>query len=88
MPPKLTPEQKLAIGERIATLREIQEMTQDALARKVNVTQPAVSQWETGILLPRRMTQFDVADALGTTRSRLFREVAEAECRATGQVPA
>lgn len=84
MPPKLTPQERIIIGQRIAMLREMLEMTQDALAHKVNVTQPAVSQWETGALVPRRMTQFDVADALGTTRSRLFRELAEAENRAAG----
>lgn len=75
----LTPAERKAIGIRIATLREMLGMTQSALAAKVYVTQPAISQWESGAVVPRRAMQFDLADVLRTTRSRLFREVAEAE---------
>lgn len=63
------------IGRRIRTLRELHDMTQGALAQRVHVTQPAVSQWENGQTLPALPVQFTVADALRTTRSRLFREL-------------
>ena len=82
--PTLTPAERKAIGRRIATLREMLQLTQGALAAAVYVTQPAVSQWEAGATLPSRQKQFDLADALHTTRSRLFLELAEAECAATG----
>jgi transcriptional regulator with XRE-family HTH domain len=84
VPLNLSSEDRLSIGQRITTLREMYDLTQGALAAKVNVSQPAVSQWEAGTILPRRETQFILADALHTTRSRLFRELAEAECAATG----
>lgn len=64
-----------AIGQRIRTLRELLDLTQGALAEKVHVTQPAVSQWENGQTLPALPVQFAVADSLRTTRSRLFREL-------------
>lgn len=84
MPVVLTERERQAIGQRIATLRDIAGLTQWALGRQVGVTQPAVSQWETGATLPDRALQFILADALATTRSRLFREVAEAECAQVG----
>lgn len=63
------------IGRRIRTARELLGMTQGALAAQVYVTQPAVSQWENGHTLPALPVQFALADALRTTRSRLFREL-------------
>lgn len=68
-------ETRQAIGQRIRTLREAFDLTQGALAARVHVTQPAVSQWENGQTLPAMPVQFAVADALRTTRSRLFREL-------------
>lgn len=84
MPVPLSPEDRRSIGRRILTLREMLGLTQAALAAKVYVTQPAVSQWESGTTLPSRETQFRLADTLRTSRSLLFRELAEAECAATG----
>ena len=71
-----------AIGQRIRTLRELLDMTQGALASKVHVTQPAVSQWENGQTLPTLPVQFAIADHLRTTRSRLFRELEATEAGA------
>lgn len=80
----LTPEDRRAIGRRISTLREMLGLTQAAMAKKVYVTQPAVSQWESGATLPSRATQFLLSDELRTSRSLLFRELVEAECKVTG----
>lgn len=88
MPVPLTPEDRQSIGRRILTLREMLGLTQATLAARVYVSQPAVSQWESGATLPTRETQFRLADTLRTSRSLLFRELAEAECAATGQVSA
>ena len=63
------------IGRRIRAGRELLGLTQAALARLCYVTQPAVSQWERGETLPDLSRQFLLADALHTTRSRLFREL-------------
>lgn len=68
-----------AVGRRIALARDLLDLTQGALAAKVHVTQPAVSQWERGVTLPSLHMQHSVADALRTSRSRLFREVVQSE---------
>lgn len=70
-----------AVGRRIAFARDLMGLTQGALAAKVYVTQPAVSQWEQGKTLPALPMQHALADVLRTTRSRLFREVVEHEER-------
>lgn len=70
-----------AVGQRIATARELLGLTQWALARRVYVTQPAVSQWERGKKLPSLAMQHAIADTLRTTRTRLFKELVEAEQR-------
>ena len=40
------------VGERIANLRKLHNMTQKQLADKISVTYKAVSKWETGAGLP------------------------------------
>lgn len=77
----MTDADKRAIGERIGLARELLGMTQAALGAKVYVTQPAVSQWESGKTLPTRAMQHALADALGTRRSILFRELVRHEER-------
>jgi transcriptional regulator with XRE-family HTH domain len=64
-----------AVGERIKMFREVYELTQQGLAHKLNVTQPAVSQWEKGKRVPPKPLQFALADAFRTERSSLFAEV-------------
>ncbi len=61
-------------GRRMRFLRTSKEMTQETLARKVFVTQPAVAQWEADRWLPARPTQVLIAEALGTSRTFLFGE--------------
>ena len=75
----MSEEVAVPIGERIRTARELLGLTQGALAAKVYVTQPAVSQWEQGKTIPALPVQFALADALRTTRSRLFRELDKRE---------
>ncbi len=71
----------MSLGARLTLARELLGITQAVLAAKVYVTQPAVSQWEKGKTFPRRATQHAVADALCTSRSRLFREIVKYEER-------
>lgn len=63
-------------GQRIRFLRTRLGMSQEGLAGKVYVTQPAISQWENDIWLPGRQSQVLLAEALNTTRSFLFGEMA------------
>lgn len=69
----LTPEQ--VVGKRIRMIRDLKQMKQRTLATECFVSQPAVSQWERGVKMPRRAMQFRVADILGVDRSELFAEV-------------
>ena len=69
----------LAVGKRIRSLRLTFDLTQETLGRKCHVSQAAVSQWERGVKLPARRTQYLVADVLRTTRAQLFREAVEVE---------
>lgn len=69
----------VTVGQRIRVFREANDLTQQALAAKLYVSQPAVSAWERGLRVPSRATQFALADALRTTRFILFREVVLAE---------
>lgn len=39
-------------GQFVATLRKEQEMTQAELAKKINMTDKAVSRWERGLVFP------------------------------------
>lgn len=55
-------------------MRLSKELTQDALASRVFVTQSAVAQWETNRWVPSRQSQMLLAEALGTTRHFLFGE--------------
>lgn len=51
----------------IATLRKEQQMTQDELAQKLQVTDKAVSKWERGLGFPDINTIEPLADALGVS---------------------
>jgi len=59
-------------GQRIRLLRKAKGMTQETLARRVFVTQPAVAQWESDTWTPTPTTQQLLADELGTSRRFLF----------------
>jgi transcriptional regulator with XRE-family HTH domain len=63
-------------GGRIRMMRLAKDLTQEALAGKVYVTQSAVAQWETNRWIPSRQSQILLAEALGTNRHFLFGEEA------------
>lgn len=67
------------IGDRIRLLRESHELTQEDLAKKLNIRQPSVSQWETGRTIPTLSMQRAIADEFNTKRRVIFRELVEAE---------
>lgn len=49
------------IAERIKTLRETNNLTQSALAKKLNVTRSSVNAWEMGIFVPSTSLIVDIA---------------------------
>ena len=60
------------IGSFIATLRKEKGLTQVQLAEKLNVTDKAVSRWETGKGLPESPLLIPLANALGITVNELL----------------
>ena len=59
------------IGERIRALRTALGMTQGDLAKKMNVTDKAVSKWERGLSRPDIDSIPKLAEVLGTTVEEL-----------------
>ena len=68
------------ISDIIRELRKDRNYTQAMLARKLNITQGAVSQWEKGITVPSADQLMALADAFGISIDVLLeRENTEAE---------
>ena len=61
------------LGKFIATIRKEKQLTQAELARKLNVTDKAVSRWERGLGFPDINTLEPLADALGITLTQLMK---------------
>lgn len=59
-------------GERIRARRLALGLTQSELAGRLGVTQPALSQWESGKSTPKAHARAGVAVQLGTTVEELF----------------
>ncbi|MGN1117070.1 MAG: helix-turn-helix domain-containing protein, partial [Acutalibacteraceae bacterium] len=59
-------------GTFISTLRKEKELTQAQLAEKLNVTDKAVSRWETGKGMPDSSLLVPLADILGITVNELL----------------
>lgn len=60
------------IGEFIATCRKEKGLTQMQLAEKLNITNRAVSKWETGKCMPDASLMLDLCDMLGITVNELL----------------
>ena len=61
-----------AIGGFIATCRKDKELTQMQLAEKLNITNRAVSKWETGKSVPDSSIMLDLCEILGITVNELL----------------
>lgn len=61
------------MGEFIAGVRKEKQITQAELAKKLNVTDKAVSRWERGVGYPDINTLEPLADALGITLTELMK---------------
>lgn len=66
------------IGKNIKKLRELRGLTQEQLARELNLSFQAVSKWETGATVPDTLTLPSVASALDVTIDDLFKPQVDA----------
>lgn len=66
--------ENIELGQKITRLRKEQNMTQKELADKLHVSDKTVSKWENGNSEPNLQVLKDLADALGTTISKLLGE--------------
>ena len=62
----------IKIGKFIATCRKEKELTQLQLAEKLNITNRAVSKWETGKSCPDASLMLDLCNILGITVNELL----------------
>ena len=59
------------IGENIKKYREMRGLSQEQLADMVGKTRSAISQYESGKIIPRMGAVEDLADALGVKKSEI-----------------
>lgn len=62
----------IEIGKKIKTLRLHKEMTQEALAAKLNMSSQAISKWENNVTMPDIQILPDLSVILGVTIDELF----------------
>ena len=62
----------MSIGKNIKALREKQGLSQVELAKKIGVTDKAVSSWETGAKTPRMGNIQKMADVFGVEKSEII----------------
>ena len=77
----------MGFGTRIRTLRDQLGMTQEELARQLNVSRPAVGTWEQGRAKPRLDKLQQLADLFGVRVSELMGEGEPLEVTASATVP-
>ena len=71
---------QIKIGKFIAECRKKNNLTQMQLADRLNITDRAVSKWETGKAMPDSSIMLDLCDILGiTVNDLLFGEVVTME---------
>ena len=63
---------QLEIGKFIAKCRKMKNMTQADLAEKLNITDRAISKWETGKGMPDSSIMLDLCDELSITVNELL----------------
>lgn len=62
----------MCIGEKIAQMRKMNNMTQKDLAEKLNVSDKVISKWETGKCLPDVETMLKLSKVLDVSISELY----------------
>ena len=78
---------QVKIGKFIAECRRKTNLTQMQLAEKLNITDRAISKWETGKSLPDSSIMLELCDVLGISVNDLFGSVPSTKCRDLTKVP-
>ena len=78
---------QVKIGKFIAECRRKTNLTQMQLAEKLNITDRAISKWETGKSLPDSSIMLELCDVLGISVNDLFGSVPSTKCRDFTEVP-
>lgn len=60
------------LAKNLERLRTERQMTQEELARRVGVSQPAIAQYERGTATPRLYVTIKLAEALSTSIEKLI----------------
>ena len=63
---------QIEIGKFIAKCRKEKKLTQTQLAEKLNITDRAVSKWETGKSMPDSSIMLELCEILGITVNELL----------------
>lgn len=77
----------MTLGNKIAELRKGQSITQEALAQKLEVTNQAVSKWESDQCCPDIMLLPRLADIFGVTIDELFDRQRPRQEQTVGNLP-
>lgn len=65
----------MSVGSRIKELREDREMTRNELAKKLNITVGAISNYENGVSSPKEPILFKLMEVLECDANYLFQDV-------------
>ena len=80
--------QQIYFGARIASYRKEKELTQEALAQRLGVTNQAVSKWESDQCCPDIMLLPELADVFGITIDELFGRPGQTQAPVSAPTPA
>ncbi|MGL6119973.1 MAG: helix-turn-helix domain-containing protein [Fusobacteriaceae bacterium] len=71
----------LTLGEKISDLRKERKMTQEALAKNLNITKATISRWENDSIIPNKIFLEKIADIFNTTCSYLLGETDDSKSK-------
>ena len=69
------------LAQNLERLRTERQLTQEELAKRVGVSQPAIAQYEAGTATPRLFVTIRLANALSTTVEELISEREDEACK-------
>lgn len=76
----------MIIGEKITELRKKNDLTQDKLAEKVNVTRQTISNWESNITSPDINQALKLSKIFNISISDLLDEKLEIQCKKNNSI--
>lgn len=77
---------KMKFGKRIIELRKKKNITQEQLAKKLEVTRQTISNWESDITCPDMNQTLELAKVFEVSLNDLLNEQIEIQCKKTNSV--